>query len=233
MEQMEQEIDLRQVWDILKKRWLIIVSIPLLAALTSGIVSFFILKPVYQASTTLIVGKKAGEEGVQAIQTLDYNTIQANLRLAKTYGEIAKSRTVEENVIKQLNLPLTPEQLDNKITVNPVTDTEVLEISVQDHDPVLAAQIANANAQKFSEAVIEIKKIDSVSIVDTAVAPAAPIKPQKTRNVLIAFAAGLIASLGLAFLLEFLDNTIKTTKDVEEFLGIPVLGIIPYYDTEA
>lgn len=230
---MEQEIDLRQVWGIVKKRWLIIVAIPIIAALTSGIVSIFVLKPVYQASTTLIVGKKAGEEGVQAVQTLDYNTIQGNVRLAKTYGEIAKSRTVEENVIKELNLSLTPKDLDAKITVNPIADTEVLEISVQDNDPVLAAQIANANAEKFSEAVIEIKKIDSVSIVDTAVAPSAPIKPQKSRNILIAFAAGLIASLGLAFLLEFMDNTIKTTKDVEEILGIPVLGVIPYYDTEA
>jgi len=230
---MEQELDLIQLWEALKKRWAIVVIIPLIAALTSGIVSFFILKPVYQASTTLIVGKKASDStALQAGQLLDYNVLMANQQLAKTYGEIAKSRTVEENVINELRIPLTTEQLDAKITVNPVKGTEILEIAVEDTDPVLAAAIANTMAQKFSDSVVQIKKVDSVSIVDKAVAPTNPIKPKKTMNVLIAFAVGLMASVGLAFLLEFLDNTIKSTKDVEDILDLPVLGVIPHYDID-
>ena len=229
----EQELDLIQLWEALKKRWAIVVVIPLIAALTSGIVSFFILKPVYQASTTLIVGKKASDStALQAGQLLDYNVLMANQQLAKTYGEIAKSRTVEENVINDLKIPLTTEQLDAKIIVNPVKGTEILEIAVEDTDPVLAAAIANTMAQKFSESVVQIKKVDSVSIVDKAVAPTHPIKPKKTMNVLITFAVGLMASVGLAFLLEFLDDTIKSTKDVEDILGLPVLGVIPHYDID-
>ena len=230
---MEQELDLIQLWEALRKRWAIVVVIPLIAALTSGIVSFFILKPVYQASTTLIVGKKASDStALQAGQLLDYNVLMANQQLAKTYGEIAKSRTVEENVISDLKIPLTTEQLDTKITVNPVKGTEILEIAVEDTDPVLAAAIANTMAQKFSDSVVQIKKVDSVSIVDKAVTPTNPIKPKKTMNVLIAFAVGLMASVGLAFLLEFLDNTIKSTKDVEDILDLPVLGVIPHYDID-
>lgn len=230
---MEEEIDLIQLWEALKKRWLLVAVIPLIAALTSGIISFYILSPVYQASTTIIVGKKASDSTVQqAGQLLDNSVLQANQQLAKTYGEIAKSRTVEENVIKALDLPLTAEQLDSKITVNPVKSTEILEIAVQDTDPVLAAEIANTMVQKFSDSVIEIKKVDSVSIVDKAVAPTHPVKPQKARNVLIAFAVGLMVSMGLAFLLEFLDKTIKSTKDVEDILGLPVLGVIPHYDID-
>ena len=227
---MEEEIELRQYWEMLIKRWAIVVILPIIAALTSGVISFFVIKPVYQASTTLIVGKKASESGQAAMQMLDNSVLQANLQLAKTYAAIAQSRTVEQNVIEDLDLELTVEALDRMISINPVKTTEILEIQVTDIDPDLAASIANSMANEFSKAVIEIKKVDSVSIVDTAVTPTKPIKPNKQLNILIAFVVGLMASVGLVFLLEYLDNTIKTSKDVETILGIPVLGVIPNYE---
>jgi len=227
---MEENIELQQYWNVLRKRWMIVVAIPLIAALTSGVISFFAIKPVYQASTTLIVGKKAAEAGQAAMQMLDNNVLLANQQLAKTYATIAQSRTVEQNVIKDLNLPLTVEGLDRLISINPVKTTEILEIQVTNTNPELAASIANSMAQEFSKAVIEIKKVDSVSIVDTAVTPDKPVKPNKTLNVLIAFVVGLMASVGLVFLLEYMDNTVRTLSDVERLLGIPVLGIIPNYE---
>ncbi|HBW35483.1 YveK family protein [Desulfosporosinus sp. BICA1-9] len=227
---MEEEIELRQYWEVLRKRWIIVVALPLIAALTSGIISFFVMKPVYSASTTLIVGKKASESGQAAVQMLDNSVLQANLQLAKTYAAIAQSRTVEQNVIKDLDLSMTIAQLDNMISINPVKTTEILEIQVLNTDPELAASIANSMANEFSKAVIDIKKVDSVSIVDTAMTPTHPVKPNKKLNVLIAFVVGLMASVGLVFLLEYIDNTIKTSDDVEKFLGIPVLGVIPNYE---
>lgn len=229
---MEEELDLRQYWEILRKRWLIVVAVPLIAALSSGLISFLILKPVYQASTTLIVGKKASESGQAAIQMLDNSVLQANLQLAKTYGTIAQSRTVGQNVLNELKLPMTVAGLNSQISVNSVKNTEILEIQVNNQNPELAATIANTVAQEFSKAVIEIKKVDSVSIVDKAVTPTSPIKPNKKLNVLIAFVVGLMASVGLVFLMEYLDNTVKTTNDVETLLGIPVLGLIPNYQIE-
>ncbi|MGC7870001.1 YveK family protein [Desulfosporosinus sp. SYSU MS00001] len=226
---MEEEIDLRQYLEVLRKRWLIIAAIPLIAAITSGAISFFILKPSYEASTTLIVGKKATEEGQAAAQMLDNNVLLANQQLAKTYATIAQSRTVEENVIKDLDLPLTAEDLDKLISVDQVKTTEILEIKVSNTDPKLAASIANTMAQEFSKAVIEIKKVDSVSIVDKAEFPNAPVKPNKILNILIAFVVGLMVAVGIAFLLEYLDNTVKTSNDVEKLLGVPVLGVIPNY----
>jgi len=225
---MEEEIELRQYWEVLRKRWLLVIILPIIAAITSGVISFFILQPVYQASTTLIVGKKA-EVGQAAAQMLDNSVLQANLQLAKTYATIAQSRTVEQNVIKDLDLSLTVAELDSLISINPVKTTEILEIQVTNTDPELAAAIANSMTQEFSKAVIEIKKVDSVSIVDAAVTPDKPVKPNKTLNVLIAFVVGLMASVGLVFLLEYMDNTIKTSEDIEKLLGIPVLGVIPNY----
>lgn len=225
---MEQEIELRQIWEVIQKHWLLLVSLPLLAALISGGISFYVLKPVYQSSTTLIVGKKdSALEEQSAKQFLD--VLEANRLLAKTYGEIAKSRTVEEQVIIELGLGLTTDELNSKISVNQVQDTEILEITVTDTDPVLAADIANVTVQKFAAAVIEIKKIDSVSIIDKAVAPTSPIKPNKMINILIAFLVGLMAALGLSLLLEYLDNTIKNRKEAEELLGLSVLGVILDY----
>ena len=228
---MEEEIELRQYWEVLRKRWVIVLVLPLIAALTSGIISFYVIKPVYQASTTLIVGKKATEDGIAAAQMLDNNVLLANQQLAKTYATIAQSRTVEENVIKALNLSLNVEELNNLISINPVKTTEILEIQVTNTDPVLATSIANTMAQEFSKAVIEIKKVDSVSIVDKAVTPDKPVKPNKKLNVLIAFVVGLMASVGLVFFMEYMDNTVKTSEDVEKLLGIPVLGVIPIYQT--
>jgi capsular polysaccharide biosynthesis protein len=229
---MEQELDLRQYWEVIRKRWLIVIALPLIAALTSGIISFYILKPVYQASSTMIVGKKAVDSAQSALQTIDYSVLMANQQLAKTYGTIAKSRTVEQNVINELNLPLTVGALDSMITINPVKNTEILEIQVQNNNPELAAAIANSMTEQFSKTVIDVKKVDSVSIVDNAVIPDKPVKPRKLLNVLIAFIVGLMVSMGLVFLLEFLDNTVKTSNDVENLLGIPVLGLIPKYQTD-
>lgn len=228
---MEKELDLLHCWEVLKKRWVMIMVLPIIAALISGIVSLYVLKPVYEASTTLIVGMKVSDAtSQQAGQLLDYNVLMANQQLAKTYGTIAKSRTVEENVIMELNLFLTPEQLDLKVSVNPIKNTEILEIVVKDNDPELASDIANMTALKFSDAVVQIKKIDSVSIVDKAVAPLSPIKPNKFLNILTALVAGFMVSIGLAFLVEFLDKTVKSSKDIEDILGLPVLGMIPHYD---
>ena len=223
---MEEEMDLRQYWEVLRKRWVIVVVLPLVAALTSGIISFFVIEPVYQSSTTLIVGKKALESGQEAIQMLENNVLQANLQLAKTYAAIAHSRAVEQNVINCLNLPMSVGGLNSLISINPVKTTEILEIQVTNADPELAAAIANKMAEEFSKAVIDIKKVDSVSIVDTAVIPDRPFKPNKKLNVLLALVVGLMAAVGLVFLMEFLDRTIKTSSDVEMLLEIPVLGVI-------
>jgi len=227
---MEEEIDLRQYLEVLRKRWVIVVILPLIAALTSGVISFFMLKPVYQASTTLIVGEKASDPGKIADQMLDNNVLLANQQLAKTYATIAQSRTVEGNVIKDLDLPITIEGLDSEISISQVKTTEILDITVTNSNPELAARIADKMAEEFSKTVIQIKKVDSVGILDKAVIPTSPVKPNKKLNVMIAFVVGLMAAVGLVFLLEYLDNTVKTSSDIEQLLEIPVLGVIPNYD---
>lgn len=229
---MEQEIDLREIWEIIKKRWKILITIPVLAAVISFGINFYVLTPVYESSTTLIVGQKSADLEEQS-QLLANSVLSANRQLAKTYGEIVKSRTVREQVIEELDLELTADQLNDKINVSQVKDTEILEVTVIDPDPQLAADIANVTVEKFNIAIIKIKKVDSVSVVDKAVAMNVPVKPNKKLNIIIAFIAGLIGAFGLFLLLEYLDNTISNSKEAEEFLGLSVLGVILDYQYDA
>jgi capsular polysaccharide biosynthesis protein len=226
---MEPKIEMRQYREVIKKRRILIVLLPVIIALAGGVVSWYLLTPIYRASTTLIVGKKASDIGQGSGQMLDYDVLLANQQLAKTYAMIVKSHTVEQKVLEDLGLPYTVEELDKMISVNSIKNTDILEIQVETTSPGLSASIANSMALEFADAVIEIKKVDSVSTVDRAMAPDKPVKPKKILNVLIAYVAGLLGALSLAFFLEHMDNTLKSAKGVEKLLGISVLAQIPKY----
>jgi len=222
-----QGIDLLEVWRMIRKRWLIVVIIPVIALITSTVLSFFVIHPIYKSTATVIVGKRV--DG-QAEKMLEYSSVLANQQLAQTYQTIAKSRTVLERVAAQIGGNVTPEALNNQITVGAVKGTEVIAISVEDRDPQRAADIANKITTEFSARVVEIKKVDSVSVVDHAAVSKGPVKPNKMLNIVLAFVLGLFASLGLVFLLEVLDNTVKTPDEVEKLIGLPVLGTIPQFN---
>jgi len=210
---------------MLRKRWIVVLGLPLIAALIIGVMSYYVITPVYQTSTTLLIGGKASEAALEATTQVAGNTILQ--QLIKNDAEIAKSHTVEKSVITDLKLPLTADKLDPLIDVSQVKTTDLLEIKVKNQSPELAASIANATAQEFSKAVTP----GSVSIVDQAEIPNKPMSPNKTMNVLFALVGGLIASISLAFLLEYLDNTIKTYRDVKDILGMPLLGLIANYSS--
>ena len=228
MEEIDLQQILRRLWSMVRKRWIIVLALPLIAALTIGVINSYVISPVYQASTTLIIQRKTSDlaldPAIAAAQVLlDDSVLQQHI---KNNIEIAKSRTVQKNVLKDLNLSLTVQELDKLVSVSQVKTTDLLKIEVTNKNPQLAASIANTTAQEFSKAVL----VDSINIVDQAEIPAKPITPNKTRSVLFAFLVGLIGSLSLIFLLEYLDNTIKTSSDVKNLLGIPVLGLIANYE---
>ena len=215
MENTEYEIDLREIFGMLKKRWLMIVSMTTVAVIAAVVVSFFILSPVYESSSTLLVSYKQNQDTV-----MTYNDLTMSQKLVNTYSEIIKSRSISEEV-------LTTDQLSEKISVSKVSDTEIIRIKVQDEDPALAALIANTVSEVFKKEVKSIMTVDNVSTIDTAIAPENPVKPNKMMNVAIAGVLGVMVSVGLVFVLEFLDRTVKTPTDVERHLGLPIIGAIP------
>lgn len=223
---MEETIDLREYFFILKKKmWLIALS-AVVCGLVSGLISFFVLTPVYEANTSLIVNKEVENEMTQMSTSDDLNFVQ---KLAVTYGEIIKSRTVITSTINKLNLDMTYEELLEAISVTNVDSTQIIKISVKNTSPIVATKICNTIPQIFSTEVQRVVKASGVEVIDKATIPENPVKPNKTMNIAIAMVLGVMVSVFLIFLKEALNTKVKEPKDIEEKLGIPVFGVVPKY----
>lgn len=219
---MEETIDLREYLAIIKKKAWIIAAITAVTTFVSAFLSFFVLSPVYEAKTTLIVNTDQKND-----DTITGDEFSVTQRLAVTYGEIIKSRTVLEPVIEKLGLDISYDDLSKMVTVSPVKDTQIINISVQDTNPLKSKDIANSIPEVFTKEVKRITKANSVEVIDKAVEPLSPIKPNKLMNVLIAFVLGIMIGLFVVFLIEYMDNKMKTPQDVEKHLDLPILGVIP------
>lgn len=221
---MEETISLKELFLTLKKRLSLIALITILFATISGLISFFYLTPIYQASMQILVNQSKDDQTAYNV-----GEVQTNLQLINTYTVIIKSPAILDLVIKELNLNMTTGQLNGKVSVQSEQNSQVVNISVQDSDPNLAADIANKTASVFQKEIKDIMNVDNVSILAKAVVleNQSPIKPQPLMNIAIALVVGLMIGVGLAFLMEYLDNTIKTEQDIEQTLGLPVLGAIP------
>ncbi|RAV13820.1 YveK family protein [Paenibacillus contaminans] len=221
------ELDLKDYIKILRKRIWLIVSIVLVACLATGIVSFMFMDPSYEASTKIIVNKQNERVGADQI---DLNTINMNIRLIDTYKEIIKTKRIMDKVVQgHPELNLTRDQLIQKVKVSSVNNTQVMTLAVQDESYAKAADIVNAVSKVFKEEIPSIYMgIDNVSILNEANRDdnAAPVKPNKKLNVAISFVVSLIVAFGLAFLLEYLDDTIKTEADVAKYLELPTLAMV-------
>ena len=222
---MEETISLKELFMTLKKRWGLILGITVLAVLVAAIVSFYYLTPIYQTSTQLLVNQ-ANDDKKGGVY--NYNEVQTNLQLINTYNVIIKSPAILDIVLEELSLEMSTKQLNDKISVQSEQDSQVLNVTVQDEKHERAVMIANTTASVFQREITKIMAIDNVKILARAEyenSPA-PIQPKPLLNIAIAFVVGLMASVGLVFLLEYLDNTVKTEQDIEQILGVPVLGAI-------
>ncbi|WHH57518.1 Wzz/FepE/Etk N-terminal domain-containing protein [Petroclostridium sp. X23] len=218
-------MELREYLQIIRKRIWLVVIITLISTIASAVVSFFVLEPVYQSNTSLYVGKKI--DGQSAIA---YQDLLLGNQLVKDYRELVKSRLVANLVISELKLEnMTTGRMSQKLGVNLKNDTRLIEITAEDTKAELAAQIANKVAEVFQVKVVEIMDVENVQVIDKAEIPLNPIKPKKYLNVAIAAFIGLMLGFGIIFLIEYLDNTLKTPTDVERHLELPVIGTIPVF----
>ena len=228
---MEETISLQELFKTVRKRLSLIALITAIAITISGVVSFVFLTPIYQASTQILVNQSKEESAGQFTS----QDIQTNLQLINTYSEIIKSPAILTKVIEELNLDTTATTLNNSITVNSVQNSQILKIDVQDSDPAQAVNIANTTASVFQEEIVTLMNVDNVNILAPAemAEKPSPVKPNPKLNMAIAAVVGLMLGVGVAFLLEYLDTTMKTEQDIEDILGLPILGLIsPIPDTD-
>ncbi|MEH7350254.1 YveK family protein [Gottfriedia acidiceleris] len=221
---MEETISLQELFGVIKKRLIMIISITVVATVVTGAISYLFLTPIYQSSTQLLVNQKETKDS----SIYQNNQVQTNVQLINTYNVVIKSPAILDEVINQLNLDYTVAELTKNITVVSEKDSQVFTVTVQDPNPEQARDITNTIASVFQAKIKTIMSVNNVTVLakaDLSENPS-PIKPNKKLNIAIGFVVGLMISVGIAFLLEFLDNTVKTEKQLEELLELPILGVI-------
>lgn len=219
-----EEITLQELFFILRKRLGLIFLITIITVASVAGVTFFLLEPEYESTTTLLLGKP--QEYQTGTQGIEYSDIQLNQKLISTYAEIAKSHKVLDQVKNNLGMSDSYGQLSSYVNVSMLRDTEIIKVSVVHTNPVIASTLANETASVFMGTVSELMKIDNVQVVDEAKTPANPIKPNVKMNIAISIVLGVMMGVFLAFVLEAFDNSVKTPVDVEK-LGLKIIGMIP------
>jgi succinoglycan biosynthesis transport protein ExoP len=218
-------MELRDYLRILRKRvWLIIV-----AALLCPAVAFVASKataPVYMGTAQLLVIAKADPRGGTS-SALEGALLSQ--QLVKSFAQILQSRATAEAALRLDPQPLTARQLQERISAEPVTDTLLIVLSVEDEEPLRARRLTNSIARAFIEAVPSLQRGSAlrVSLVEPALTPSEPIRPRTRLNVALSLLLGLMLGIGLAFLREFLDRSVKAPEELEAAAGAPVVGTIP------
>ena len=207
---------LRTIW---RKKFLILLT----AILTTGLAfaySAFLVTPQYDSTTRLYVVNQSGDNGA-VITTQD---LQAGSFLVKDYQEIILSQDVLKNVTTTLGIT---EDIKGKITVTIPTDTRILSITVRDSDPDQAATIANTLRDEAAKKIIEVTKVSDVTTLEAALPAENPSTPQTKHNLVLGFVAGAFLATALVLVLEVLDDRVKRPQDIEEGLGMTLLGMVP------
>lgn len=220
-----EEISLKEIFGIIRERLELIIIITLAITLITGLVSAFLIEEQYQTFTTLIVGRSNDSKSME--DDLDYNDLLMSQKLVSTYGELVKMRAVSDKVIDNLKLDMTYKELGDKLSVNLVKDTEIIKLEVKDTDPERATEIANETAIVFIDTVKDVMNIENVRVIDKAQVPTKPVSPRVKLNIAIGFVLGVMLSIFIVFLIEYLDTSIKTPEELESFLGLSVIGAIP------
>lgn len=224
LEQEYDTIDLRQLFEIVRRNLLLIVAVTVLFAAGGYLGTTFLITPQYEASAMLIVNSREGQQ-LQGSVTND--SLNSAKQLVETYSVILKSDTVLDQTIEDLDLPLTYDQLAAKVSITAVNDTQVMKITVQDADVNLAKDIVSNIVEQAPDVIINTVKAGSVEVVSDASANPDPVSPSKSRNTALAGMLGCILVVGILFMKSLFNNRIMTESDISQKLALPILGVIP------
>ena len=217
------DIDVFATLKVLWKRKFSIILVALVFAIAAFGYSAFLAKKEYQSTSRIYVVSRQNQDN----NALTNSDLQAGSYLVKDYREIILSQNVLSQAIEELKLDMTPAELSKKISVSVPTDTRILSITAKDGDPKEAARIANGLRNVAAEKIISVTKVSDVTTLDEAEVPQSPSSPNIRRNVLLGFIAGAGLMVVLMVVVEVLDDRVKRPEDIEELMGLTLLGIVP------
>ena len=214
-----EEINLLEVLEYYKNKLIWIIVSIIVVILIGNIFTIATRVPMYKSNTTILL--------VGSNEKVNQNDVSLNNNLVPTYSEIIKSRNVLNQVIKNLNLDYSVEQLSNSITVGTKTGTQIITVTVSNKDSKKAKDIANEVSIVFSKEIKDLYKLDNVAIIDNAVEASKPYNLTYLKDNVMYFGIGLVLSCGIIFIMFYFDTTIKSAESIEEKLGLTVLGVVP------
>ena len=217
------EIDVFATLKVLWKRKFSIILVALVFAIATFGYSAFLAKKEYQSTSRIYVVSRQNQDN----NALTNSDLQAGSYLVKDYREIILSQNVLTQAIEELKLDMTPAELSKKISVSVPTDTRILSITAKDGNPKEAARIANGLRNVAAEKIIAVTKVSDVTTLDEAEVPQSPSSPNIRRNVLLGFIVGAGLMVVLLVVVEVLDDRVKRPEDIEELIGLTLLGIVP------
>lgn len=221
---MEETISLKEVFDILRKHLTSILISMFIGLALAAIVTFFVLTPKYRSQAQLIVT-------LPQTETTNANDVNTNLQMINTYKELVTGdlviNQVKDRIESEYGIDKSVQELKDSVEVTQSQNSLMFSIRATDTSSVYAANIANTTALVFQENAKDVLNVDKISIISNAEASSSPVSPNNKFNLAIGLVIGVIIGIGIAFLLELLDRTVKDDKFVTETLGFTILGTVP------
>ncbi len=222
----EYTIDLVELMYRLLGRWKLIVCLALVFALAAGVYTFFLVTPMYEATATIYVLNRSDS-------AINISDLQIGTALTSDYIKVFKMWEVHETVISNLELPYSYSDMRGRLSVVNESDTRMLDITFTSPSAEEAAAVANEYAKVASQYIADTMSTDKPNIMSSALVPANPVSPNKTRNVMIGAVLGIALACGIVTAQMLLDDKYKSAEEIRRYTGLATLAVIPFEEGNA
>lgn len=222
------EIDLQELLSLLLHwLWLILVC-GLITGAAGFLLSSFVITPQYESTTSVYILSKSDNT------SLTYSDTQLATQLTRDYEELITSRYVLERVIQEFGLEnqYYYDGLDKKVSVENVSGTRIINITIRDENPLMAQQLADAIREASAERITSVMSIEAVNVVDEANLAMEPSEPSVLKWTIIGIILGIFLTAAAVTVRFLLDDTIKSSDDIERYLNLSTLALIPEAEQE-
>lgn len=218
----EVEIDLSQLLKLLKKNIRLIIILALVGIIIAASATTFLISKKYQSQGSVLL-KADVVNG-----SLDSTQVNTNKMMVNNYVKLLQGNNIQDQVAKNLNI--TSAEVRSSLSITNTTDTQIIEISSTTVDPELSKRIVDETISVFTTLIQEKLDVTNVTIVDQPEVNPNPVSPSMVKNVIIGAVVGIVISLGYLLLTYLLDTKIKNGEQAEQYLGVPLLGIVPFFE---
>lgn len=222
----ELEIDLSKLLKLLKKNLKKIIASTVVCAVILFVFTYFVVDKKYASTATIFITPKITDQG-----TIDTNSANTNSKMVNNYMELLKGENILTKVAEQLAIKDVA-SIKEGISVTNTTGSEVIKVTVTTKDPKLSQQVAESTVNTFFEEMKDKLNIENLTIISNPKINESPVSPNLKLNTLIGALIGMIISCGIVFLHYLLDKRLRNREEAENFLGIPVLVEVPYYEED-